>query len=91
MNKSEIIAVVAESLDMPKARVQAVINATIDTIVEQVSKGETVGITGFGTFSSRNRAARQGRNPQTGAAIDIDARVAPHFKPGSAFKAAVNA
>jgi DNA-binding protein HU-beta len=91
MNKSELIAQVAETLEVPKTRVAAVLNAALDLVVEKVSAGETVGITGFGTFSSRDRAERNGRNPQTGEALTIEARKAPHFRSGRSFKDAVNA
>ncbi len=91
MNKSELIAKVAEELDLPKTRVAQVANALLDGIVAEVAAGQTVGITGFGTFSSRERAERNGRNPQTGDALVIEARKAPHFRSGRGFKSAVNA
>lgn len=91
MNKSELIAKVAEELELPKTRVAQVANAMFDGIVAEVSNGATVGITGFGTFSSRDRAERNGRNPQTGEALVIEARKAPHFRSGRGFKSAVNA
>lgn len=91
MNKSELIAKVAEELELPKTRVAQVANALFDGIVAEVSAGSTVGITGFGTFSGRQRAERNGRNPQTGDALVIEARKAPHFRSGRAFKASVNA
>ena len=90
MNKSQIVAAVAAELELPKAKVAAVVNGVVDKIVEAVSAGETVSITGFGTFSVRERAERQGRNPQTGEALTIQARKAPHFKAGRGFKADVN-
>lgn len=91
MNKSQLIAVVAAELELPKVKVAAVINTVIDQVTAAVSEGETVSLTGFGTFSSRERAERQGRNPQSGEALVIPARKAPHFKPGRAFKGIVNA
>ncbi len=91
MNKSELIAKVAEELELPKTRVAQVANALFDGIVAEVAGGATVGITGFGTFSSRDRAERNGRNPQTGDALVIEARKAPHFRSGRGFKSAVNA
>jgi nucleoid DNA-binding protein len=90
MNKSQLIATVAEQLEMPKVKVAAVVNTVIDSVVDAVSEGETVSLTGFGTFSSRDRAERQGRNPQTGDALVIPARKAPHFRPGRSFKTTVN-
>lgn len=91
MNKSELIAQVAETLEMPKARVAAVLNEALELVVKSVAEGDTVGLTGFGTFSRRDRAERQGRNPQTGASLTIEARQAPHFRSGRGFKEAVNA
>lgn len=90
MNKTDIIAAVAAELELPKARVAAVVNSVLAIIVEKVAEGETVGITGFGTFGPRARAERQGRNPQTQEAITIPARTVPGFRPGRAFKEAVN-
>ena len=90
MNKSELIAKVAEDLELPKARVAQIANALFDNVVAKVAEGETVGITGFGTFSVRDRAERNGRNPQTGDALVIEARKAPHFRSGRGFKEAVN-
>ena len=91
MNKSDLIAKLAEDLSVPKVQAARFLNAAIDSIVDTVAQGETVGIAGVGTFSSRARAGRQGRNPQTGEAMDIAARTAPHFKPGTEFKRSVNA
>lgn len=90
MNKSQIVANIAAELEMPKVKVAAVVNGVLDQVVAAVAAGETVSITGFGTFSARERAERQGRNPQTGEALVIQARKAPHFKAGRSFKADVN-
>ena len=89
MNKTELIAAVAEKVGMSKKDADAVVNAVIDTIVEEVAKEEKVQIVGFGTFEARERAARKGINPLTKESIDIAASVVPAFKAGKAFKDAV--
>lgn len=86
MNKSELIQAVADKVDAPKSEVSTTVEAVLDTITESVSRGEKVALTGFGTFERRERAARTGRNPQTGAEIKVPASKAPAFKPGKAFK-----
>lgn len=91
MNKSELIEAVAASADLPKAAAARVIDAMIDTITESLQKSEPVVLVGFGTFGTKERAARTGRNPQTGATIEIQAAKVPNFKPGKALKDAVNA
>ncbi len=90
MNKSELIDAVADSADIPKASAGRVIDALIDTITASLKKDDPVVLVGFGTFAARNRAARIGRNPQTGAAIQIKAAKVPSFKAGKALKDAVN-
>ena len=89
MNKSDLITKLAEDLSVPKVQAARFLNAAIDTIVDTVAQGETVGIAGFGTFSSRARAGRQGRNPQTGKEIQIAAANVPSFVAGKALKDAV--
>jgi len=91
VNKSELIEAVAASADLPKAAAARVIDAMIDTITESLQKSEPVVLVGFGTFGTKERAARTGRNPQTGATIEIKAAKVPGFKPGKALKDAVNA
>ena len=91
MNKSELIEAVAASADLPKAAAARVVDAMIDTITESLQKSEPVVLVGFGTFGTKDRAARTGRTPQTGAAIQIKAAKVPSFKPGKALKDAVNA
>jgi DNA-binding protein HU-beta len=91
VNKSELIEAVAASADLPKAAAARVIDAMIDTITESLQRSEPVVLVGFGTFGTKERAARAGRNPQTGAAIQIKAAKVPGFKPGKALKDAVNA
>ena len=89
MNKTELIAAVAENVGMSKKDVDAVVNAVIDTIVEEVAKEEKVQIVGFGTFEVRSRSERQGRDPRTNSPITIPASKVPAFKAGKAFKDAM--
>ena len=90
MNKAELIDAVANSADMSKADATRSVDAVIDTITETLRKGDSVTLVGFGTFEVRARAARTGRNPQTGETIQIKASNSPAFKAGKAFKDAVN-
>jgi DNA-binding protein HU-beta len=90
VNKSELIDAVAESADISKAEAGRVIDAMIDTITGSLKKDDPVVLVGFGTFATKNRAARTGRNPQTGAPIQIAAARVPSFKAGKALKDAVN-
>ena len=89
MNKSELIEVIAKSAELSKADAERALNATIETVVKVVAKGDTVTLIGFGTFKSSKRAARTGRNPATGAAIKIAASTVPRFTAGATFKTAV--
>lgn len=86
MNKSELISVVAEKAGMTKKDTEKIVSAVFDGITESLSKGDKVQIIGFGTFDVRNRKAREGRNPATGAALKIPAVKVPVFKAGKAFK-----
>jgi len=90
VNKSELIDRVAESSDISKASAGRAIDASIDAITDALKNAESVSLVGFGTFLVRERAARSGRNPQTGAAIEISAAKVPAFKPGKALKDALN-
>ena len=90
MNKAELIDAVASSADLSKASATQAVDAVLDTITEILSKGDSVTLVGFGTFEVRARAARTGRNPQTGEEIQIKASKAPAFKAGKALKDAVN-
>ncbi|MCJ8336862.1 MAG: HU family DNA-binding protein [Pseudomonadales bacterium] len=90
MNKSELIDAIAASADMPKAAAGRALDATMAAITDTLTKGESVALVGFGTFSVKERAARTGRNPQTGAPIQIKAATLPTFKPGKALKDSVN-
>jgi DNA-binding protein HU-beta len=90
MNKSELIQAVADTADIPKATAANAIDATIESIKNALAEGDSVTLIGFGTFTVRERAARVGRNPRTGESLDIKAANVPVFKPGKAFKDAVN-
>lgn len=89
MNKTELIAAVAEKAGVSKKDADSAVNAVIDAIVEAVSKDEKVQIVGFGTFEVRSRSERQGRDPRTNSPITIPASRVPAFKAGKAFKDAV--
>lgn len=89
MNKKDLINVVAEKTGMTKKDSGLAVESVFDVIKETLSKGEKVQIIGFGTFEVRDRAARKGRNPQTGEEIDIPATRVPAFKAGKALKDAV--
>ena len=86
MNKSEFIKTVADEAGVSQGVTAKVIDAAISAVMESVAAGEDVSITGFGSFSAKNRAAREGRNPVTGQAMKIDACTVPSFKAGKTFK-----
>ena len=90
MNKSELIDAIAASADIPKAAAGRALDAMIDSISDALKEGDQVSLVGFGTFLVKERSARTGRNPQTGAPIEIKAAKVPSFKPGKALKDAVN-
>ena len=90
MNKSDLIAAVAAKTGETKKNAEASINAVIDVIAETLAKGDKIQLVGFGSFEVRSRAARKGRNPQTGKEMKIAAKKAPVFKAGKALKDAVN-
>ncbi len=90
MNKSEFIDAIANSADVPKNTAAKVVNAMIDTVSDALKDGDSITLVGFGTFLVRERQARTGRNPQTGAEIQIPAAKVPAFKAGKALKDAVN-
>ncbi|MBT8062912.1 MAG: HU family DNA-binding protein [Gammaproteobacteria bacterium] len=90
MNKNELIEAVADSTDLSREDAAKATEAVLDTIVNVLRRGDQVGLVGFGTFTVRERAARTGRNPQTGETIQIKASKSPGFKAGKAFKDAVN-
>ena len=86
MNKSELIAKVAETTGMSKKDATQAVEAVFDAISQALQSGEKVQLVGFGNFEVRERNARKGRNPQTGEEIDIPASKVPAFKPGKALK-----
>lgn len=90
MKKVELIEAVAEKAGLTKADAGRALDATIEAITGALVKGDRVPLVGFGTFATSKRAARTGRNPQTGAEVKIPARTAVTFKAGSALKDAVN-
>ena len=91
MNKTELVAAVAEQADISKKDAEKVLKAFVDVVTEELKKGEKIQLVGFGTFEVSERAAREGRNPQTGKTMKIEACKAPKFKAGKALKDAVNA
>ncbi len=90
MNRKELVEAVAGQAGLTGAQADAAVGAVVDCVVATVAKGEKVTVPAFGTFQTRHRAARKGRNPRTGEVIDIDASDAPTFKPATAFKQAVS-
>ena len=91
MNKTELVAAMAEKAGLSKKDAEAALKAFTETVAEELKKGEKVQLVGFGTFEVSERAAREGRNPQTGATMKIAASKAPKFKAGKALKDMVNA
>lgn len=90
MNKSDLIDAVAASADLSKADAGKAVDAVIDSITNALKGGDQVSLVGFGTFAVKERAARTGRNPQTGESIQIKASKNPSFKAGKGLKDAVN-
>ncbi|ATL92764.1 DNA-binding protein HU-beta [Aeromonas sobria] len=90
MNKSQLIDKIADGADISKAAAGRALDAFIEAVGEALKEGDQVALVGFGTFAVRERAARSGRNPQTGATIEIAAGKVPAFKAGKALKDAVN-
>ena len=91
MNKTELVAAVAEQADISKKDAEKALKAFVDVVTEEMKKGEKVQLVGFGTFEVAERAAREGRNPQTGETMTIAASKNPKFKAGKALKDMVNA
>lgn len=91
MNKTELVAAMAEKAELSKKDSEKALKAFTEVIAEELKKGEKIQLVGFGTFEVSNRAARTGKNPQTGVAISIPASKAPKFKAGKALKETVNA
>ena len=90
MNKTELVAAVAEKAEISKKDSEKALKAFVDVVTEQLKAGDKVQLVGFGTFEVSERAAREGRNPQTGETMKIEASKAPKFKAGKALKDLVN-
>ena len=91
MNKTELVAAIADEAGLSKKDAEKALKAFTDVVTEELTKGEKGQLVGFGTFEVSERAAREGRNPQTGAAMKIAASKAPKFKAGKALKDLINA
>ncbi len=89
MNRQELVGAVAGKTGLTAAQASEAISALVSAVSETLAAGQSVTVPGFGTFERRHRAARTGRNPQTGAAIEISASVVPAFKPAAGLKRAV--
>ena len=90
MNKTELVAAIADQAEISKKDAEKALKAFTDVVAEELKKGEKIQLVGFGTFEVAERAAREGRNPQTGATMSIPASKAPKFKAGKALKDALN-
>lgn len=90
MNKTELIAAIAEQAELSKKDSEKALKAFIDVVTDELKKGEKIQLVGFGTFEVTERAAREGRNPQSGKPMQIPASKAPKFKVGKALKDAIN-
>ena len=90
MNKAELIAAMAEKAELSKKDSEKALKAFIDVVTDELVKGEKIQLVGFGTFEVSERPAREGRNPQTGQTMKIEACKAPKFKAGKALKDAIN-
>jgi DNA-binding protein HU-beta len=90
VNKTDLIDAIASAADLSKADAGRALDAVVESITDSLKKGDPVSLVGFGTFQVKPRAAREGRNPQTGATIQIAASNVPSFKAGKALKDAVN-
>ncbi len=90
MNKAELIQAITDKTGLTKADTEKTLSALIDTVIDTVAEGQEVALIGFGTFKAAHRAAREGRNPATGASIQIEASVQPKFAAGAVFKNKVN-
>jgi DNA-binding protein HU-beta len=90
LNKSELVDEIARRADLEKRQAEAALNALVEAVMDATKSGDKVSILGFGNFVPTSRAARTGRNPQTGEPVDIKASKGVRFAPGSAFKTALN-
>ena len=90
MNKNELVSAVAEKTELSKQQANAAVDSTFEVIQQALADGGDIRLVGFGTFAVTHRAASKGRNPSTGAEVDIPARNVPKFTPGKGLKDAVN-
>lgn len=90
MNKTELVALVAEKASMSKKNASVAVDATLNAISDAMAKGDKVQLVGFGTFETKHRSERTGKNPRTGEALKIAATTVPSFKAGKSLKDAVN-
>jgi DNA-binding protein HU-beta len=90
MKKADLVDVVAQQKNLPRPQVETTIDALIEAVAEGLARGERIDLRGFGAFAVRDSAARTGRNPQTGAPIQIEARRVPTFKAGKELRDKVN-
>ena len=90
MNKEELVRQVAKKVDLPQGKVHNCVNAMVESVTEALSDGEKVTLVGFGTFSVRERAARNGVNPRTKKALKIPSKTVPVFRPGKELKEKVS-
>jgi DNA-binding protein HU-beta len=90
MNKTELIDHVADKANLTKTQMQGALTALLETIIQVVADGDKVTLVGFGTFESKERSAREGRNPKTGDTVQIPAATVPTFSAGKTFREAVN-
>ncbi|MCI8598868.1 MAG: HU family DNA-binding protein [Lachnospiraceae bacterium] len=90
MNRMELVSAIAEKTELSKKDAEKALKAFTDVVAEELKKGERIQLVGFGTFEAVERAAREGRNPQTGKSMQIAASKAPRFKAGKALKDALN-
>lgn len=90
MVKSELVNKISGKLDMPVGKVSSVIEETLKIITYELAKGNSVQLTGFGTFSAKTRAAREGRNPRTGETIQLEPSKIAYFKQGKTLRAVLN-
>lgn len=91
MNRTELVAAIAEKTELSKKDAEMALKAFTEVVADELKKGEKIQLVGFGTFEVSERAAREGRNPQTGETMTISASKSPKFKAGKALKDAVNA
>jgi integration host factor subunit beta len=91
MIRSELVQKLCEDHpDLTMKEIERVVSAFFDSVIDQLQKGGRVELRGFGAFSTREREARKGRNPRTGAAVDVDAKRVPYFKPGKEMRERLN-